>query len=541
MKQYIETFKKENIVYKMLTLLIIAIIVVFLGRIIKNTIVGLEYPNELLEPANINLTNSILSGNVPYSLDNLVVPGMEEPPVNFEYPFVHSLVAVLFSCVFGGNTIASHYFVSFMAMIGTAVLGSVIIYRNSRTTVGATAGFLFLMFCHWRYGYVSASPDGFGLFIAMLTLYLACSPKLKHRATWVSLGTVVAFYSKQYFAFVCVSIFIYFFCYSRKEALKYLGWCVGILATSMVLVTWKWPLFWTYSVLLLMHGCFQGWDVAGFMYVLEQMKYFAVVFAVLIVVIAVYYFQKVKKQKTVCCDSTTDIGLMKANLISEGDAIPLFLIQIPVQIVILFIFGRNDGAYLTYFLQLLMPSILLSMVLILERMDILKCEMIFACGYSIVILFVAFFGWSKLPMHMINNEDKSNWERAYALIDEYRDKGDICHSQISAYNAIEHGDSVFGTGHDGDIIDSTYNEWKANQLQQILFPYAGKVFEENLEYRKYLYSQIEDHRVSLVVIWNCFNLLASEEQMKDAGYYVKESFPLQLGNMEYEANFWVYE
>lgn len=536
MKQYIETFKKENIVYKLLTLLIIAVTILFLGRVIKNTIVGLDYPNELLEPANINLTNSILHGNVPYDKANLVVPGEQEPPINYEYPFLNSVVAALFSFVFWGNTVLAHYFVSFVSMIGTAILGSIIIYRKSRTTVGAAVGFLFLMFCHWRYGYISASPDGFGLFVAMLTLFLACNPGVRYRTLWCSIGTVAAFYTKQYYAAICISIFIYFLCYSRKEALKYFGWCVAFLAASMIIITWKWPLFWTYSVLLLMHGCFQGWNAYGFMYVFEQMKYLSAIFIGLFVVLAIALGLRLKNR-----NNNAECTIKKDGIIQEGDSLALFLMQLPVQMIALFIFGRNDGAYLTYFLQLLIPSIVIVVFVLVEMMDIKKCNAVCVCGYGALVLLSIYFGWSKLPMHMLTNEEIANWERAYALIDEYRQKGDVYHFQATAYNAIKHNDSLMGTGHDGDISNATYEELMGSELQRMLFPNAQDVFEENLAYRDRLVKTINNQEASMVIAEWYGNIYIKNEQLEESGYVIKEIIPLRLGNMEYETYFWVSE
>lgn len=533
MKQYIEIFKKENIVYKLLTLLIIAVTILFLGRVIKNTIVGLDYPNEVLEPANVNLTNAILQGRVPYDKANLVVPGEQEPPINYEYPFLNSVVAAVFTLLFAGNTVLAHYFVSFASMIGTAILGSIMINRYSRTTLGPTTAFLLLMFCHWRYGYISASPDGFGLFVAMLTLFIACTPKIKYRTLWCSIGTVAAFYTKQYYAAICISIFIYFFLYSKKEAFKYFGWCVALLAASIAIITWKWPLFWTYSILLLMHGCFQGWNAAGFVYLFEQMKYLAAVFIGLIIVLVVALVQFLKKRKK------QENKEAKEKIIKEGDVLPLFLIQLPVQMIALFIFGRNDGAYLTYFLQLLIPSIVMVTFLITEMMDIPRYKGIFVCGYSALVLLSIYFGWSKLPMHMLGKDEIDNWESAYALVDEYRIKGDVYHYQATAYNAIEHGDSLMSTGHDGDINQANYDEWRSSDVQQVIFPDAGNVYKENLDYRDVIAKQIRNRDIAMVVTEQYGNIYITADELRSAGYTIKRMIPLQFGNMEYDVYFWV--
>lgn len=541
MKMYIEKFKKEHIVYKAITIGIVIFIVFFIGRIIKNTIVGLDYPNEILEPANVLLTKSLLNGNVPYNIKNAVTPGIE-PPVNFEYPFLNNIVAAGFSFLTGGNVILAHYIVSFLAMVISAVIVWVILNRYSNTTVGPTMGFLLTMFCHWRYGYISASPDGFGLFVALLTLYLATMPKLKYRPLWCAIGTVAAFYSKQYYAGICISIFVFMLMYSKKSALKYFGWCVVFLASTMAIITWKWQLFWTYSVLLLMHGCFQGWGADGFLYVLEQMKYLSFVFIGMIAILIVALTGYIKKRRLDRVASTNENiasgkAAEKKNLVNEGDALPLFLIQIPVQILMLFIFGRNDGAYLTYFLQLLIPSLSIAALLLLESMKPQKYEIVFMGVYAFIALFTIYFGWGKLPMHMLTESEVETWEYAYSLIDEYREKGQVYFYNATAYSAINNGDSVFGIGHSGDINQNNYDDWKNNKVQQFLFPNADLVFEENLAYRDVMRQKAENNELSLITTPEG-EFQIPQELMLEYGYTKIETIPLRVGNMEYVVEFW---
>lgn len=534
MRTFIENFKREHIIYRLITVTIAAIVALFLFRVVKNTIVGLDYPNEILEPANIHFTNTLINGNIPYERENIVKPG-QEPPINYEYPFLNNMFAAAFSYLTGGNTVAAHYLVSFLAMIGTAVLGAIIINRYSRTTVGTVAGFLLLMFCHWRYGYISASPDGFGLLVTMMTLYCAVRPNTKHRAFRCALLTVACFYSKQYFAGVCVAIFIYMWCYSKKEAVKYFGWCVITLVSSIALVTAVWPLYWDYSLLCLMHGTFQGWSVVGFIKVLDQMKYLAFIFAGMIIVLLIAFIKFIK-------DNPQSSGQESKNrYIQEGRALPLFLIQIPIQTVILFFIGRNDGAYLTYFLQLLIPSLIIATLIVMEQMKVNNRQFLYIAGYCTLVVFTVFFGWTKLPMHMLTDEDIDNWEKAYALMDEYRDDGDIYHFHSTVFNGIKNGDSIFFTGHDGDVSEKAYLEWQGNTLKKFLFPDAGLIFEENLSYRKKVTEDLYDKKISIVSTPDAKLFLFSVDDLEAAGYSVLECIPLQVGNVSYDTYFWTIQ
>ena len=495
MKQFFPLFKNQHLVYKTITIILIGVSILFLYRIGHNAIVGLDYPNELLEPANVNLTNTLLNGNIPYDPEN-IVPYGEEPPINYEYPFLNSMFAAAFSYLTGGNTVAAHYLVTFLALLFTAFF-----LKNSKTTVGAAMGFLLLMFCHWRYGYINASPDSLGLFITIFTLYQACRPYSKHRPFICALGTVAAFYSKQYFAGICISIFIFMWLYSKKEALKYFVYCVVLLGASVILINAFWPLYWEYSVLCLFHGCFHGWGADGFMHLLDQFKYLGFIFAGLIAVGIFAIVQSYCNKKKISAEESNDlVKAEKKQLVTEGNALALFIIQIPVQILVLVFVGRNDGADLTYFLQLLIPSLVIVSLILMERIEFKKMKWMYACGYAGLALFTVYFGWNKLPMHELNAEDIANWERAYALMDEYQDDGDIQHTQETAYYAISRGDSVFLTGHDGDIAEWSYDDWKSNEMQQTLFPNFGKICEENLSYRSVIVDRIKNREMALVAV-----------------------------------------
>ena len=71
-------------------------------------------------------------------------------------------------------------------------------------------GSIMFMFCHWRYGYISAAPDDLDLFITILTMYLAVNAKVKNKQLWCSLGITLAFYTKQYFLVIAAGIFFIF-------------------------------------------------------------------------------------------------------------------------------------------------------------------------------------------------------------------------------------------------------------------------------------------------------------------------------------------
>lgn len=365
------------------------------------------YPKERYELVNVRFTDSIIDGSNPF-LNRDKVPYGTEPPVVYEYAFVNSLVCVLFSFLTGGNTLAAHYLVGFLTMVGTGIVGAKYVWEKSKTTVGSVFCFILLMFCHWRYGYNSAAPDGMAVFLTVLVLYLATRENLKHKELLCTIGLILIFYTKQYMVGICVSLFIYFLINSRKSALKFIIYCVVLTPLSMIIVALIMPYYWTYSVLFLLLGSQGRGLMEGLKYVVEQFSFLSFIFCGLYAVIIAW--------------------LIKGGLKKDRDTgIRLFLINIIVQIFVLVYFARNDGTYLTYFLQALYPSIVIASAVALENLEWSSRKWIDIGIYSMVVLFTVYFGWHKLPMHSLSAEEKEEWQEAYSLMDEYRDKGEISH------------------------------------------------------------------------------------------------------------------
>ena len=64
----IKIYKEQSVPYKILTWAVLAAALFFVCRIVYAGIIALPYPKEILEPSNIALTNTFLSGKSPYTL-----------------------------------------------------------------------------------------------------------------------------------------------------------------------------------------------------------------------------------------------------------------------------------------------------------------------------------------------------------------------------------------------------------------------------------------------------------------------------------------
>lgn len=524
----VKLFKEEKIWYKLITLAVIAVIGWFLYSVIQKVGLAANYPGEILEPANVALSNLFREGKSPYTLSAL---GWEVPGINYDYPFFTSLVVAGISAVTGLSTVLCHYLLSFLCIILSGVLGYVVIRRYAVTSVAPFLGAFLFMICHWRFGFVSAAPDDFGEFLFLLTLLFAVWPKITNKPLWCAIGVTLCFYTKQYFVFSAFGIFIYFLLYSKKTAFKFFLYTLVINIAVGIVITVFWPLYWTYSIMFLYAGCFTG-EGFGLGYFLGQMKYLAAIFVGLFAVLIVALVRVIKKVKS----GNSRLSKIRPK---ENDALSLFVIQIPVMFLPLIFFGRNDGAFLSYFLQLWMPSIVVVALVAFERMKPEKREWLYAGVYLGITLFTVYFGLGKLPMHTLSDEEVAAWQKAYSIVDEYREKGEVYYARSLAYKAFELGNDDCVCGHDGEVTAETLEKWEKSSLLQKLFPYADDIIRKNEEYRFDVQVKAALHEHSLVTFeTDGYSMLFSGEILEGWGYEFVDEIVLQLGNMPYTVDFY---
>ena len=569
----IERFKKENILYKLMTLGLIAGLVFFVARVLYGVLISADYPRELLEPSNIALTRAFLTGKIPYTLDSL---SYEVPAINYEYPFVSSLLAAGIVALSGCRIVTAHYIISTLAFLGTGVLGYLIIKPYSRTSLAPVAGAILFMMCHWRFGFISAAPDDLGLFLFVLTLYISISEKISYKPLICATLTTVCFYTKQYFVFVALGIFVYMLLYSKKEAVKFFLWTCGINIIVAVLISLFWPLYWTYTFFFLYNGTFSGIGF-GLSSLFEQMKYLSAIFigmfGVLIGALGWLIVKNVKSRKVETAsdragkieteavneskaefaDKNIDAedgrqkdlarkGFIKSVLerVQANDALSLFVIEIPVMFLPLIFFGRNDGAFLSYFLQLWMPSIIVVTLIVLEKIAGENEKQWFALAYGIIVAFTVLFSYLKLPFHILTKEEKAVWEEALDTVREYRQKGDVYYASEFAYLAADNGDDDIFCGHDGEVSEVSLETWNNSPLCQKLFPYADDIIKKNVDYKNNLSIKAFNAKYSLITFVEdyCLNF---------SGAFIDENLPfytkigeytLQTGNMPYTVTFY---
>lgn len=575
----ISKFNKQPLIHKIMTIAIFLFAVFFLYRCTSNMVLNLDYVREYREAADVQLTKAFLTGDNPYRLKSLD-SNRTTPPVLYQYSFFNSVVSAAMSFLCGGNVVLAHYLVALLAMIGSGIIIFLLLNRYISNTTLPMLGALLSLFCHWRFGYLSTTPNSLGLFLTLLTFWLALSGNGRGRTFLIGVLTVLLFYTKLYYVSIAASILIYRFLSNRKSALQYLLACIITGLGSVLLISLIWPLYFTYSIyfingmgLNLVPRVFKTqtasvalpvlsqvlltdsqvfltkkFNVGPAVYVLTQyaevIKAFAPVFVMFALGVVAYALRKAKSKAAAVEPVNNSAAENAAPEARENtlaaDCLRLAVIQMIVQGLWLCVLGRSNGTYLTYHLQLWMPYVILASLLLFSQVKGFNSKLI---NYGIIGLFVVsaiFFGYRKLPMHIMTEEERTNWQKAREYITNYENDQDgqyVYYVPELAYFGLDLDKNVYDNGHTAVASEKGLKKWQADPLAQKMFPYAGEIAELHLAYQQELIRQVEDHKLKLVTTDDTAFLM-NEELLTANGYHKLDTLPLSVGNVTYDVTFW---
>ncbi len=476
------------------------------------------------------------------------------PGVNYDYPFLNSLIAAAIAKITRCSAVTAHFVISLICILGSGTIGWILTERISKTTVAPSLAAILFMFRHWRFGYISATPDDLGMFLLLLTSLAAATPEIRKKPAWCALGITLCFYTKQYFVFVAPGLFIYMLMYSRKEAIKLFFYTLLLNAVAAVVITIYWPLYWTKAFLFTYVGTFigGGGEIATLIY---QLKYLIVLFAALFVIIVVAAAMSLRKLYR----NNKRLADIK---VRENDPFAMSAVQSVLMLIPLYFLGRNDGVLLSYFLQLWIPFIVITALACFERMlpgypntknpetpensdivtgtdtgIIIKC--MYPAIYIAIAVFTIYFGYAKLPLHILTTEEIDQWKKAYEYTEEYSTQGDIFYSRTLAYEGFARGNGEWMCGHEGEPDEESEIHLAQIGLTEETYPYIHMIVEQNAEYRRNLIRKAENHDYSLITFETDDHFTAfNDEVCEKCGYRCIDRLSLQLGNMPYEVSFY---
>lgn len=545
---------RRRLVLNIIASAVILYTLFFIIAILRTSLGSLDIPNEYREPANFDLTLTFIKGINPYSAD--VLEG-EVPGCVFQYgPLFSLLVALLHFILPFVDIFALHYVVAFICVISASVMAAVIAYEKTETLLPAACSFLFTISCTWRYGYINAVPDTLGVTLLILIFFIETRHGIKGKEYIESVLSVLLFYTKQYFIVIAASLFIYKLITDRKAWLRLTLSGIVILTASIAVVNYTCPLYFTYTILIVHgvsgqsvasnHPLFSLIRVLGSASITEAGQTAALpstgwAFEIFQLrnLISIFLF----------VFAGFILGVIKAFVqrTPRFEASRLFVIHSGVAFLALLFLGQNDGAWLSYYLELLMPSVIIYAFISIEK-DVLgedmRGRMKLAC--VILLLFMVMYTTyktdSRLPYFEKDESVMAAWDKAYKYCDTYASAGEVIYRAPLGVNALAAGRYLYDNGHEMAIHKAFLEEYNSSAFYRKLFPLGGRLMEQHEAYRSRMREGVARQEYSLILTTATDDVpgeLIDPSDAEAAGYVRLDTLTLDMGWASYDIDFWI--
>ena len=544
--------RSKNIYFYFSIPLIIYAVYVICG-IIFHTITDAGIPNEYRECANVLMTMEFIKGNNPYSLDAL---RGDLPPMIYLYGPLYSLVTAGLGAVLGllhipFDIVGIHYFITFLCIIISAALAFKMVYDETGSFAFGLGAFAFLINCSWRYNYVNAVPDCMGLAIMMLILFILTKRKMRGSEILVAALTVLIFFTKQYYLLIAGTVTGFLFIFRGiKSTAKYLACLAGFFILTALLIQWQCPLFWTYTLYLakgpgvgvartVTRGAVK---ISGTQYNIQQIMSLGGIFLMFFVTEAagcIYFLKSFIKE--IPGHNIMKDGwelLLRKTGVSTFDA--LMLMHMGVAGICLTYLGRNDGAWLSYYLELFMPALIMGALSLFDKLAKKatgrKMMVAFAVYFVIFMGFTAFRASGRLPVSPLSEEDHREWEAAEKLLDQ--NPGDMYLYPHLAYYGINNDIYIYNTGQPFVVSEKFYKSYHKHPEKMEKYPYAEDIFTSHFAYREKIRDRVRNGEYSVVSYVEGTDEVFTREDLS-AFYRPAATCALRTGRQVWDTELWI--
>ncbi len=544
---------RRRLVLNIISVAVILYTFFFLISICRVSFSGSHIPNEYREAANFDLTLSFIKGENPYTLDNL---NGEVPACVFQYgPLFSLLTAGIHFLIPFIDIFTLHYAVAFLCILAAAIMASYIAAENSQTLLPPACVFLFTIACTWRYGYINAVPDTLGVTLLVLIFFIETRKKIFPKEYAEAAVAVALLYTKQYFIIIALSLFIYKLITDKKAWIRLSVSGILILSASVIILNITCPLFFTYTVLIV-HGV-SGQSVAS-THPLFSGILFPAAGRISLLSSAVqqelpstgWAFEIMQLKSLSGIFIFVFAGMLTGVIRAFASRTPrffasrLFVIHSLVASAALLYLGQNDGAWLSYYLQLLMPAVVIYSFISIEK-DVLDEGMkrIYKAAYILLMLFMVMYTTyrmdSRLPYFEKDDTVLAEWDKAYRYCDAYASSGEILYRAPLGINALAEGRYLYDNGHEMAIHQRFLDEYNGSAFYRMLFPYGGQLMEQHLRYREIMRKKILNKEYSLVFDTDVDGELVSTGDLEAGGYVKLDTLSLDMGWASYDIDLWI--
>ncbi len=539
--------------------------------ILSHTVTDMKIPNEYRECANVLMTMELMKGNNPYALSAL---SGDLPPFIYLYGPLYSLITAGIGTLLNAiglmvDIVLLHYIVTFICIMAASSFAFYLVWKKAGSLTLGVAAFIFLIYCSWRYNYVNAVPDCLGLVLMMLILFFLSVRDFKGKEILCGVFTVAIFFTKQYFLLIAGTAVIFLILFKGVKALlKYLI-SFGITAAIVyALLKINCPLFETY-MFYFAKGPGKGiastvtrGDVkmTGMEYNFQQIMSLGGIFFMFFLseFICCLYFLSAflsewKTLKTSGAAGKTGIPgfLSRAGEAGQKAGIDefdiLMLIHMGVSGICLMYIGRNDGAWLSYYLELFVPALIMGGLVFFKKLGLKASEkglyglnkrtsFLILSAYCLMLLgFTITRADERLPVSPLSAEDHAEWEKAEKILDD--NPGDMYLYPLLGYYGIHHDIYVYNSGQPFVVSEKFLNSYNKHPDMQEKYPYAGEIFNSHLEFRKQLREKVLKGDYSVVSYIEGTDEIFDRNDLKN-NYEKCGTYALRTGRQVWNTELW---
>lgn len=370
--------------------------------------ISIPYPLEYRESASQVMTQYLLEGRNPYGLEN-------QPMAMDSYGIVYSLLVLPLAALFG-NTLLIHRVVTLVFQLLCSLLVGLMGFRWSKSAGAAIAfGVLNGMVLGARGG-LGAFPSAVGAFFFLSALIVPFLRTFDRRGlVFSALLSLVAFYSKPYFLLSFPIVASYLFIFESKRKAVFHGLVFAVMAcASFLLVRALLPVYFIYTIGNNLSNAMR--DRPWLYYQLEQLGrefYPSVVLAAILLVAGVLSLEwRTAKPREML--SSSNLLSLERPLVSKPLNYFAYAFGCSALVFVLLL-GQNNGSWMLYGYQLMMPPFFLWMASVfkpLSRMALI--------GIPLLVLNLFLFARARYNPEFLQQRNSMDWARLYAYADSSR-------------------------------------------------------------------------------------------------------------------------
>lgn len=482
----------------------------------------IHIPKELREAVTLKLADDFSKGINPYSIKALEG---ERPALFNCYGFINSIIVALVMNIMHIPASLAGTIITIVYKIGSLILTGIISYQITKNKLLSIWSAVLMYGCFWRYVPCGGVfPDQLGLFLTILIYWIMMKgekEKTFHPLVLASL-IVILFYIKLYFVAFAVGIAVFLFLKDRKSFNCFIisGVILGVL--SILLVNQVFPLYFAQAVFYM--GSFTETDIA---YSVKQMLGMGKYYMLPIVVLIAWGVRQLRN---------TD-GEKKWKRFSLWQNSHLFIYYLIIQIICmgmcLLYFGTNDGTWLTYHLQLLLPGVIILCTYVLGQW---KCS---NRHFVLLIMTMLLSALQVAPLNVdtsLKTEQIDTWNKVYAKLDSYGEGSELLLAPPLNYYCVDNNIYTAHYGHSNGIQEVCVQKWNTSPIAQLIFPNVEEIYIQNKNYKNIIREKVLKGEYDYIGIGaGDFDL--TEADFSQA-YHLASKVDLYAGNHRWEMLFY---